>query len=204
MSTKGHPSPSQGISGSAASLPRNKGLGVIDWGIGLLVRASLLLSGCAVVAIIAIGSVDTIGRAFWNYPLAGAVEMTEALLAASIFLALGYAQSLGEHISVDLFTQSFGPRMTRVAHYFALITTLAIFLFILWRTFDTAVYAWGVNEVSAGIVPVPIWLAKAFATVGLVVASLETMRQLVWLLAGRDVIAERRQAAREEQNLGLE
>jgi TRAP-type C4-dicarboxylate transport system permease small subunit len=132
------------------------------------------------------------------------VEMSESLLAAAIFLALSYAQHRGEHISVDLFTQSFGPRLSRAAHFLALVTTLAVFAFILWRSFDTAIYAWRVNEVSAGIVPVPIWLAKAFAAIGLSIACLETLRQIVWLLGGRDVIAEMRRAIGEEQKLGLE
>lgn len=160
----------------------NRGAGLwagLDWTIQMLVHISLLVSGICIVLILLIGAADTIGRAFWNEPVMGAVEISEALLAVTIFAALAYVQKQGGHVVVDIFSSNYGPRLARVATVLMLALTLAALIFLTWRTGITAEQGWRHNEVSAGFFPVPIWLAKIVAACCLVVACIECLRELI-------------------------
>ncbi|WP_170835877.1 TRAP transporter small permease [Salinicola sp. MIT1003] len=143
----------------------------------------LCVSGLSVVVILIIGAADTVGRAFWNKPVVGAVEISEALLAVSIFSALAYAQKQGSHVAVDIFSSNYGPRLARWARKLILTVTLVVLGFLLWRTGITAYEGWLNNEVSAGLFRVPIWLAKIVAAAGLLVACMECVRELMWAMA---------------------
>lgn len=165
----------------AAERPQGAVARSIDQASNVLVTAALAASGLCVVVIIILGAWDTLGR-LMSRPLMGAVEMTESLLATTIFLALPFAQRHGQHVVVDIIIQSFSKRWRLIAYFFALVLTCCAFILLAMQSYDGAVHSWRVGEVSAGYVPVPIWLAKLFATVGLVIAVLETIRQIIWTL----------------------
>lgn len=150
-----------------------------------------------VAAIIIVGTADTAGRLF-NRPVLGAVEITEALLAAVIFLALPYAQRHGGHVVVDIVIQSFSERWRKVLHFFALVLTLAAFVLLAKQGYEGAAHAWRVGEVSAGYLPVPVWLSKLMAAVGLFIAVIETARQIVWALLWPDLMLTGRTATSAE------
>src|SRR5690606_43873 len=132
----------------------------LDAVLGFLVTTAMAGAGIAAVGIIAIGTADTLGRLIGK-PVMGAVEMSEALLASVIFLALPYVQRKGGHVVVDIVIQSASPRLRKVSHFIALVLTLLAFVLLAKQSYDGAVHSWQVNEVSAGYLPVPVWLAKA-------------------------------------------
>jgi len=73
-----------------------------------------------------------------------------------------------------------------------------VFAFLAWRSYDMAAHAWAVGETSAGYFRIPVWLSKATATFGFVMVTLETLRQVLWLCAGRDVQTEMKTAIQEQ------
>lgn len=143
---------------------------------------ALVASSLAVAAIIIIGTVDTIGRAFFNSPMLGAVEMSESLLATVIFLAMPYAQRHGQNVVVDIIVQMFSIRAQVIVFFIALIATFLAFSLLAYQSIDGAQASIAVREVSAGYVPVPVWIAKILAAIGLILAALETLRQIVFTL----------------------
>lgn len=148
-----------------------------DTGVRNLVKAGVVLSALSVASMVAIGLVDSLGRAIFNKPFAGAVEISEALLAITIFMALGAVQQRKGHIVVDVFVEMFGPRLSVVSAWTAQILMLAVLVFVAWRSGVSATSSTMSGEIAAGLVPVPIWLAKIIATAGLVIAALEVVRQ---------------------------
>jgi TRAP-type mannitol/chloroaromatic compound transport system permease small subunit len=143
---------------------------------------ALVVSSLAVAAIIIIGTWDTVGRALFNSPMMGGVEMTESLLATVIFLAMPYAQRHGQNVVVDIIIQMFSVRFQVAAYFIALIATLFAFGLLAYQAIDGARAAVEVMEVSAGYVPVPVWIAKILAAFGLVFAGLETLRQIAFTI----------------------
>jgi len=67
--------------------------------------AALLLFG-----LMALTTVDVIGRYLFNRPLRGAFEITELLLLTLIFAGLPLASRAGEHVTLDFIDQLLGSR----------------------------------------------------------------------------------------------
>ena len=165
--------------------PRGTGpLWFVETLIGYLVTGAMIMSGLCILVILAIGVIDTAGRAFFNAPFIGAVEISEALLAVAIFSALSYLQQTGGHVVVDVFSNNYGPRLKKFATFVILTAMLAVLVFLLWRSGVGALTAYRHNDVSAGFLRVPIWLAKIFTTIGLGVAVAEAARELVRAILG--------------------
>jgi TRAP-type mannitol/chloroaromatic compound transport system permease small subunit len=165
------------------NLPAAKTRGLaeqIDLVSSALCFGAMLAASLAVAVIIMIGTVDTVGRAIWNSPMLGAVEMTESLLATVIFLAMPYAQRHSQHVVVDIIVQMFSERWQLIAYFVALVATFGSYGLLAYEAIDGAQQSVAALEVSAGYVPVPIWIAKIFAAIGLVVAAAETLRQVVF------------------------
>ncbi|PVE24883.1 hypothetical protein DC522_08140 [Microvirga sp. KLBC 81] len=185
----------------AASRPQGLAA-VIDHVSGGLCFIAMVIASICVALIIIIGTVDTFGRAVMNSPLMGAVELTESLLATTIFLALPHAQRHAQHVVVDIIVHSFSTRWQLIAFFFALVLTFLSFLLLAIEAVDGAHSAWLASEVSAGYVPVPIWLAKLLSAAGLIIAVLETARQIVWtILWPKDALSHRGAASAEAVHL---
>jgi TRAP-type C4-dicarboxylate transport system permease small subunit len=60
------------------------------------------IGGITLVALMMITVVDVVGRSFFDRPFRGTVELTEMAMIVIIYLAFGYAEHEGDHISVDL------------------------------------------------------------------------------------------------------
>ena len=170
---------STGLNNPVPREPRGTGpLWFVETLVGHLVTGAMIVSGLCVFVILVIGVFDTAGRAFFNSPFIGAVEISEALLAVALFSALGYLQKTGGHVVVDVFSNGYGPRLKKFATLVILAAMLAVLSFLLWRSGIGALTAYRTNDVSAGFLRVPIWLAKIFTTVGLGVAVAEAAREL--------------------------
>ncbi|MGX0905304.1 TRAP-type C4-dicarboxylate transport system permease small subunit [Roseovarius sp. MBR-79] len=176
---------SNGLNNPVPRDPRGTGpLWFVETLIGYLVTGALIMSGLCILVILLIGVIDTAGRAFFNSPFVGAVEISEALLAVAIFSALAYLQRTGGHVVVDVFSSNYGPRLRKFATFVILTSMLAVLVFLLWRSGIGALNAYRHNDVSAGFLRVPIWLAKIVTTIGLGVAVTEAARQLVRAIFG--------------------
>src|SRR5215510_10146204 len=67
--------------------------------------AAVLLFG-----LMALTTVDVVGRYFFNRPLRGAFEVTELLLLTLIFAGLPLASRAGEHVTLDFVDQLLRPK----------------------------------------------------------------------------------------------
>ncbi len=169
-------------------------LGWIDRAIGTLASVAQLLACVCILAIIVLGVADTFGGVLFNAPVMGTLEITEALLAMAIFLALGRALEMGQHIVVDVVTEKLNRPWRLALHIFALIVIFFVFALLSWQSVLSAARAWRAAEVTASYlpVPVPVWFAKSLSAIGLCIATLEATRQIAWVIGRRDVAAGRR------------
>jgi len=188
----------------ASSVSSPRGLArTIDRSVGAVVWSALVVSAACIGAIIIIGSWDTVGRMV-NAPLLGGIEMTESLLATTIFLALPFAQRQYRHVIVDILYQNLPRRLHSMAHFLGLLVTCAAFAFMFQQSLEGAIHAYGVGEVSSGALRVPVWLAKFTAAAGLLIAGIETFRQIVFVLFWPDYERGRRRDLIEADGDALE
>lgn len=81
---------------------------------GALVRVLDLFSALTIVAIVAITVIDVFGRYVLNRPLPGGFEITELLLAFTIFAGLPIVTKQESHICVDILIARFPPDAKRI------------------------------------------------------------------------------------------
>ncbi|HSH57106.1 MAG TPA: TRAP transporter small permease, partial [Halomonas sp.] len=69
------------------------------------------VAGATLFGMMLLTTVDVIGRYFFNAPILGAVELTQLMLAALVFLSLPVVCWRQEHVSVDLLDAIFPARL---------------------------------------------------------------------------------------------
>jgi TRAP-type C4-dicarboxylate transport system permease small subunit len=95
--------------------------------------AAILLFG-----MVALTTVDVVGRYLFNRPLRGAFEVTELLLLTLIFAGLPLASRAGEHVTLDFIDQLLGPRGRSLLSRAVDLVCGVIVLGLAWRVWVKA------------------------------------------------------------------
>jgi TRAP-type C4-dicarboxylate transport system permease small subunit len=169
---------------------------VLDRVSATMVMLAMVVSGVSVAAIIAVNSVDTLGRAFFTKPLTGAVELTELFLATCIILAIPYAQRKLSHIEIDMFIQKCSVGWRKSFVLLSIVLTILVFFMLTIQSYESAKVSVVTFESSAGYLRVPVWIGKISVAVGFGIALFEASVQLLaWFLFGRLTMTDRTQVA---------
>jgi TRAP-type C4-dicarboxylate transport system permease small subunit len=169
---------------------------VLDRVSATMVMLAMVVSGASVAAIIAINSVDTLGRAFFTKPLTGAVELTELFLAMCIILAIPYAQRMLSHIEIDMFIQKCSVGWKKFFVLISIVLTILVFFMLTIQSYESAKVSVVTFESSAGYLRVPVWIGKMSVAIGFGIALFEASVQLLaWFLFGRLTITKHTQVA---------
>jgi TRAP-type C4-dicarboxylate transport system permease small subunit len=169
---------------------------VLDRVSATMVMLAMVVSGVSVAAIIAVNSVDTLGRAFFTKPLTGAVELTELFLAMCIILAIPYAQRKLSHIEIDMFIQKCSVGWKKFFVLISIVLTISVFFMLTIQSYESAKDSVATFESSAGYLRVPVWIGKISVAVGFGIALFEASVQLfAWCLFGRLTMAKHTQVA---------
>jgi TRAP-type C4-dicarboxylate transport system permease small subunit len=169
---------------------------VLDRVSATMVMLAMVVSGVSVAAIIAVNSVDTLGRAFFTKPLTGAVELTELFLAMCIILAIPYAQRMLSHIEIDMFIQKCSVGWKKFFVLISIVLTILVFFMLTIQSYESAKVSVVTFESSAGYLRVPVWIGKISVAVGFGIALFEASVQLfAWFLFGRLTMTDRTQVA---------
>lgn len=113
---------------------------------------------------------DVIGRYLVGFvpgfgPIPGAFELTEFMLAIAVLTAIGYTQVKGEHISIDIFTSKFSPRLQSIIDSLTNFFSLVIFVLVTWQTVKYAQLLYESHDVS-GVLRVPVYPFLIVAAIG--------------------------------------
>jgi TRAP-type mannitol/chloroaromatic compound transport system permease small subunit len=128
----------------------------------------LLLGTVGMIASMLIGVADVVGTKFFDWPVPGTLEFTESTMVLVVFGALAYAQERRAHIRVELLYSHVGPRgqsfMEAVTHIIAFM----FFLLVAWQGLSELVYSWELKEATMGTVRFPLYPARSFLLLGVV------------------------------------
>lgn len=126
---------------------------------------------------------DVVARYFFNYSIAGAIDIAELLLAMIIFGALGYVNDRQGHISVTLFTEHFSDKTRTALQFFTAGVSVALFSVMVWCMFRNGMEKMAGGEVSFAI-SLPIYIFVFICTLFLCGFVLSLCAQF-FLLLGR-------------------
>jgi TRAP-type C4-dicarboxylate transport system permease small subunit len=114
------------------------------------------------VPLMLITTFDVIGRSFFNKPLAGALELSEYMLAIIILLGAAYTQQVKGHVGVDFLTSKFSLRGQRICKIITDIAALFIIAILAIYGFIEGIHETAVSDQLR----VPQWPFKTLVGVG--------------------------------------
>src|SRR5438132_3919772 len=147
-------------------------------------RASGFLAGFFLVAIAALTAAQIVGRllglAAYSFD-----DFAGFSLAASSFLGLAYTLRANEHIRMTLLLHHTRARARRALELACLAVASFLVGLFAWFTCDMTLTSYQLNDVSQGLVPVPLWIPQSAVALGLAVLALAFIDDLVATLRGR-------------------
>lgn len=152
--------------------------------------AVFLMAICLIVILqVSANILDTVSTAVTGEPVGLVVpsyaEFTGFFLVAASFLALANTLHGGSHIRVSLLIRGLGPRSRRWAEIWCTAVGLAFTAYFAWYAVWLVVDSHAFNDVSPGIVPVPLWIPQSAMALGLVILAIALADEFVNVLRGR-------------------
>lgn len=162
-----------------------------------LYKLSLYMAACFIVGIVGVVMAQVLlnlGDRISSLLFGSAIGMTVPsyadftgfFLAAASFLALAGTLRDGGHIRVTLLIGLFPKPLQRWFDIFAVALALAITLYASWYTISMINESWTYNDLSSGMVPVPLWIPQSAIAIGLVVLAIALLDDLVCQMLGKD------------------
>ena len=145
---------------------------------------------CAIVGAalaVLIGAMTTcsvIGRALFQAPVQGDVEMVQMGIALSLSLCLPWCQWRRGHILVDFFTQKASDNTVSKLDALGCALLALMYAVLSWRSAAGAAVAYETFEATM-ILGLPMWWAYACLAPGLALAALVAVLQAWQLFRGR-------------------
>ena len=111
-------------------------------------------------------------------------EFTGYFLVAASFLAMANALRAGSHIRVSLLIRVLprGPR--RLVELWSTAAGTGLSAFFAWYAIDMVLDSYRYNDVSPGIIAIPIWIPQSSMALGLVIFVIALADEFVTLLRG--------------------
>jgi TRAP-type C4-dicarboxylate transport system permease small subunit len=104
-------------------------------------------------------------------------------MAASSFLGLAHTYRRNEHIRVALVIDRFSGGKRRVLETLCLAASTFLIGFFAWYASDMAWTSYAINDVSQGLVSVPLWVPQSGMALGLAIMSIALLDDLIVVIA---------------------
>ncbi len=150
-----------------------------------LYQACAALAGVALVAIFALMIGETLLRKLFGGYIPGAGQLISWSCAAAAFLAMPYAFRVGDFVRVDLATSVLGPRARRWSEVLALAMMAGFCAFATWSVGRYVLSAWRDEEMTQGMLEVPLWWPQTSLVLGLAVLTIAVAECLIDVLRNR-------------------
>ena len=177
-------------------------------------KATALISGIGIFALMLVGVVHVLGRKFFNMPIFGYIDIVEIAMSALVFLGLAYTERLGGHIRVELFVSFLKGRWLWMFELLGVLVGLAIVAVLTYYSYTHAMRAYhsGDSTIDAQYL---LWPSKMIVSASLALLFLRLLVSL-WgylrLLADPaaqpvgvpEIIDVEEQALRDAETVGVE
>lgn len=162
--------------GAGAPHPLRRGLDGLYFAGGVL-GAAFLAATCVLI-------LGNVAGSLLHVVTRSLDEFAGYCMAASAFLALAYTLRAGEHIRMTLILQALPGPLKRPAE--ALATGIGTLLagFIAWYSIKLCWVSYTINDLSQGIIPLPLWIPQSAMAIGSAIFAIAMVDRLVCVLAG--------------------
>jgi TRAP-type C4-dicarboxylate transport system permease small subunit len=150
----------------------------LEW----LYLGSGVLAGVFLVLIAALSLAQICGRLL-GFAAYSFDDFAGFCMAASSFLGLAHTYRRNEHIRVALLVDRVSGGKRRFLEALCLAASTFLIGFFAWYAADMAWTSHAINDVSQGLVSVPLWLPQSGMALGLVIMSIALLDDLITVLA---------------------
>jgi TRAP-type C4-dicarboxylate transport system permease small subunit len=106
-------------------------------------------------------------------------------MAAMAFLGLAHTFRSGELIRVGLVLDRLSPAARRGVEIICLLIGSAVIGFFAWHAAHMTYDSWRFNDISQGVVAVPLWIPQLGYSTGLTILAIAFLDELIHVLRGR-------------------
>jgi TRAP-type C4-dicarboxylate transport system permease small subunit len=156
-------------------------------------------AAAAIAGIFILMLVQSIGREL-GLQVRGADDISAWLCAASAFLGLAHTLQAGEMVRVGLWIDRLGPLWQRRVEIVVLLIASTFTGWAAWAVADFVRQSREFNELTQGLIIVPIWMPQLSVVVGITALFIALVDELVRVVAGQ--VPRYRQAAAERAARG--
>lgn len=111
-------------------------------------------------------------------------DFTGFFLAAASFLALAYTLREGGHIRVTLVIGNLPSSVRRLLEIWCLAVAASITCYFTYYTARLVWESYTYNDLSAGMIAVPIWIPQCAMLTGLLILAIALIDELIAILSG--------------------
>lgn len=163
-----------------------------------LYLAAGVLAGCFLVTIFFLMMALSIGRVI-NINVPAGDDYVSWSMAALAFLGLAHTFRSGEMIRVGLLIDRIHGRNRWYFELFSLVLGAGFVGFFAWHAVQLTYDSWKFNDVSYGVVAVPLWFPQLGYSIGLVVLFIALVDELLHVTYGGNPRYEKPPATSAEE-----
>lgn len=129
---------------------------------GRVVDLTTLIGGCAILLMAGHITADVLMKAVVGKPLPGTIVfVSNWYMVFAAFLPMAFAERRNSHISVEVMTENFPPRLQRFTNVLTMILAAIVFAALAWQSFIEAerARASGAFVLEMGL-KIPVWPAR--------------------------------------------
>lgn len=141
--------------------------------------AGIFMIGIALCILIALAG------AIFGFSVRSMDEFAGYSMAAASFLGFSYAFHSNEHIRVGLIIERFSGSKRRALEIWSHSVGVMLAGFFAWYSVKMTIVSWQINELSQGLIPLPLWIPQMSMAFGSVMLTVALFDHLIGLFIGR-------------------
>jgi len=146
-----------------------------------LYTGSGVLAGIFLILIAALSLAQICGRIL-GFDAYSFDDFAGFCMAASSFLGLAHTYRRNEHIRVSMLVDRLTGGKRRTIETVCLMASTFLVGFFAWYAADMGLTSYQINDVSQGLVAVPLWLPQSGMALGLVIMTIALLDDLIVVL----------------------
>lgn len=149
-----------------------------------LLMTAMILSMASCLFMVAITVLDVLARHLIGRPVPGVIEFNEVLMVCVVFLGLGLSQKDKAQIRAELFISRLSSKARRGFDVFALILGWCFWTLLSVQAVSRGWESFVMGEYREGLLKFPMWPARWALALGMILMSIQLIRDIVTRLAG--------------------
>jgi TRAP-type C4-dicarboxylate transport system permease small subunit len=148
-----------------------------------IVGFGIFVAGISIALIVALITVEVVGRTFFSYSTLIAEEVSGYLLVCAVFLALGDTARKDKFIRVEIFYNKLRLEYKRIFNIIINLISMAYLFVLLHFTYVYVLFDFNAEIKSVFVSKIPLWIPQSFIVIGLTLVIIyflfDTMNEML-------------------------